>query len=198
MRGKKYIELFKQAEERTGIPAAYYYALARAESGFNPRLVMPGGGAIGLMQTVNSVIAGFNKATNSSLTRDDMLNPRLNVRVASWMLGRIRDIWKRHGITIDWKKPSDVAMFTQGWNSGPWGMLRLLLWQKKLGVISNVDTIRKFARDVIRVGEPFGYVDAGLSKLSPRSYRWLADRKTTWAKGVARNYERWRRRAPFQ
>jgi soluble lytic murein transglycosylase-like protein len=201
--GAEYLPLFQDAESRYDLPSAFLWALAKGESGFNPRLVMADKkgrktGAVGLLQTVNSVIDGFNEAHGTSYTRGTMLDPEKNVDVAGWQLATIRDAYRRFvpALTVDWSSPRSVALLVQGWNSGWGALIRVAGYLRSKGRAVTVDSVRKAAREIVASGEPYGY--GTLHALPADYYRHLADRSTTWAKRVATTYMRRRKDPDFQ
>ncbi len=181
-RGAKFIPLFVDMESEFRVPAQYLYALAGRESRWNPRKVASikgeatpaevRGHAVGLFQITRKVVSGFNEAHGTDYRKRDMLDGKLNARVAAWQLG-VRVIPR---FLPDWTSARDIAILTQAWNSGPGGTRRVL---DSLAVGSTVDDIKKAAQRIVAAGVEF-------SGLQSNAYRYLAKRKTKWAKGVAR------------
>jgi len=108
-------------EEGRGVPVPFLRALARRESNMNPKEQK--GPAWGLMQVGISPAAGdvlksYNKRRGTSYTPQDMLNPILNVRVASDLLARIVRLYEALGLVQDWENANYVGLVVAGWNSG--------------------------------------------------------------------------------
>jgi len=130
-----YDEIF--AEEGRGLPVAFLRALAIRESQLNPNDRQ--GPAWGLMQVgidrrAGNVLAEYNRRHGTHLTKQDMLTPRYNVRVASDLLRRIVDLYERGGIRPDWDNGNYVQLVVAGWNSG---------YSRKAGVMKVVDYLRR-------------------------------------------------------
>ncbi len=192
--GSEFVTLFQSAAgANPPIPWQYLYALAGRESRWNPRKVagIHAAGpfspsdlerhAVGLFQITKPVVKHFNKVFGTEHRKPDMLNPALNTRIAAWYL--------RHTVyrvmSIDWNNPREVALFTQAWNSGPYATTRVLtlLDDVRPLVPPTVDDVRERAIAIVAAGEP-------VLGLKAKSYRWLAQRETKWAKSVARDYAR--------
>ena len=82
---------WEQAAERYGVSAELLYAIARTESGLNPRAVSHnrnGSRDIGLMQ-INS--AWLPRLSALGITERDLLNPCTSIHVGAWILaGNVR------------------------------------------------------------------------------------------------------------
>lgn len=103
------------------IPVAYLRALAQRESGMNPNANAGKAAAQGLLQIVTVVRDSYNDRHGTSYTRDDTLNPELNVKMATELLKRIITGYKRHpskNLQEDWNNPAFVQLLTAGWNAG--------------------------------------------------------------------------------
>lgn len=103
------------------IPVAYLRALAQRESGMNPRANAGRDAAQGLLQITSTVRNSFNEANGTSYTRDDVLDPELNVRMATGLLKRIIAGYARHpskNLRENWGSPAFVQLLTAGWNAG--------------------------------------------------------------------------------
>ena len=77
---------WEQAAERYGVSAELLYAIARTESGLNPRAVSHnrnGSRDIGLMQ-INS--AWLPRLSALGITERDLLNPCTSIHVGAWIL----------------------------------------------------------------------------------------------------------------
>ncbi len=182
-RGARYIPLFIDLESEYDVPAQFLYALAGRESRWKPRKVASikgeatpaevRGHAVGLFQLTRKVVAGYNAAHATSYRKRDMLDGPRNARVAAWQLGR-RVIPR---FSADWTSARDIAILTQAWNSGPGGARRVL---DSLPVTATVDDIKAAAQRIVARGDEF-------SGLAAKAYRYLASRKTKWAKATARD-----------
>jgi len=128
------------AEEGGGIPLAFLRALAFRESRNNP--LDAKGPAWGLLQVgidkrAGNVLASYNERLGKTLTKSDMLDPRLNTRVASELLRRIIAMHKAEGLTPDWTNGNWIGLITLGWNTGysrKAGSIRTLRYLKKHGI----------------------------------------------------------------
>lgn len=109
--------LFKQYAG--GIPTTFMKALAQRESNFNPRNAS--GPAWGLMQITEVVRNSFNQRFGTGYSRSDLLDPRVNVRMAGDLLRRIVTAYNQHpapNMKEDWSNPEYVKLVLAGWNSG--------------------------------------------------------------------------------
>jgi len=128
------------AEEGGGIPLAFLRALAFRESRNNP--LQASGPAWGLLQVgidrrAGNVLASYNERLGKTLTKSDMLNPELNVRVAAELLRRIIEMHKAEGLTPDWTNGNWTGLIAIGWNTGysrKAGSIRTLRYLKKHGI----------------------------------------------------------------
>ncbi|MCA9675601.1 MAG: transglycosylase SLT domain-containing protein [Myxococcales bacterium] len=116
---RSYDALF--AEYGNGIPVAYLRALAWRESGMNPRENR--GPAWGLLQVVEVVRKDYNARHGTRYERRDLLDPAVNVAIASDVLARIVDGYARFhpeatNLQADWTNPLFVELLTFGWNAG--------------------------------------------------------------------------------
>lgn len=95
-------------------------ALSKRESNMNPSDTH--GPAWGLMQVVEVVRNSWNKRKPSqAISRTDLLNPAINVRVATDLLNRISKAYAKHpdpNMKPDWSNPEFVKLLVAGWNSG--------------------------------------------------------------------------------
>ena len=78
--------------------------------------------AWGLMQITPVVQRGFNKRYRTNYAKQDLLNPEVNVQIASDLLNRIvRSLKKFHtdpNLQENWNNPEFVALMVASWNSG--------------------------------------------------------------------------------
>ena len=136
------------------------------------------GGGMGLMLGMMIFIGVFffmiTRSQKRAKTRKkDMLDGKLNATVAAWYLAT----FVLPDLPVDWSSPREIALLTQAWNSGPGATKRVLasLPMER----PTVDDVRKAAQRIRQLGVDF-------RGLSAEKYKWLAIRKTKWAKGVAR------------
>lgn len=128
------------AEEGGGIPLAFLRALAKRESSNNPAQAK--GPAWGLLQVgidkrAGNVLSSYNERLGKSLTKTDMLDPRLNTRVAAELLRRIIELHKAEGLTPNWQNGNWIGLITAGWNTGysrKAGTIRTIRYLKKHGI----------------------------------------------------------------
>lgn len=123
-------------EEGRGLPVPFLRALAKRESGNNPK--QASGPAWGLLQVgiderAGNVLKSYNERFKTDYTRRDMLDPRINVRVASELLARIARMYKAEGMEPNWENGNWVGLVTAGWNAGysrKGGMVRVIRFLK--------------------------------------------------------------------
>jgi len=128
------------AEEGGGIPLAFLRALAFRESRNNP--LESQGPAWGLLQVgvskrAGNVLKSYNERFGKTLKKSDMLDPRLNVRVATELLRRIIEMHKAEGLTENWTNGNWTGLIAIGWNTGyskKAGSIRTLRYLKKHGI----------------------------------------------------------------
>ena len=179
---------------RAGIPIEFLRALAMRESGMKPTIKGKGGAAWGLLQITEAVRGDFNHANGTSYSREQLLQPAVNIAIGCWLLRLIADAYqKRHGdmrnMRTDWLNPRAVELLVYGWNAGfssSGGVMRVVAKLKELG-----------ARDVDidLVAQNAGHLGGGKHLREPA--------RVAWAKSVAALYLRERalytvlRNAPF-
>jgi soluble lytic murein transglycosylase-like protein len=108
-------------KHRGTIPVAYLRALAQRESGLNPNANAGKAAAQGLLQIVTVVRDSYNQRHGTSYTRDDTLDPELNVKMATDLLKRIIVAYNKHpdpNLHENWSNPEFVKLITAGWNAG--------------------------------------------------------------------------------
>ena len=104
-----------------GIPVAFLRALAQRESGMNPRANAGQAAAQGLLQIVGVARDGYNQRHGTAYTRDDTLDPVVNVRIAVDLLKTIIRAYGKHPSKVlhaDWASPEFVKLLVAGWNAG--------------------------------------------------------------------------------
>jgi len=131
------------------IPVTYLRALTQRESSFNPNDTQ--GPAWGLMQIVESVRNSFNKMRGTSYSRGDLLNPSVNVMMATDLLNRIQKAYAKHSdpnMKPDWSNPEYVKLLTAGWNAGyseAAGVGKVASWLEARGIPVTHDNVYKYA-----------------------------------------------------
>ncbi len=124
-------------EEGRDLPVPFLRALAKRESNNNPK--QASGPAWGLLQVgvdarAGNVLKSYNERFGTNYSRRDMLDPRMNVRVASELLARIVRLYKREGMEPNWENGNWVGLVTAGWNAGysrKGGTVRVIRYLKK-------------------------------------------------------------------
>ncbi len=147
-------------EEGRGIPLAFLRALARRESSNNP--AQQTGPAWGLLQVgidrrAGNVLQSYNERHSTALTKQDMLDPRLNTRVAADLLSRIVKMYIAEGLTPDWQNGNWIGLVTAGWNTGysrRTGMVRVIRHLKKQGIPVTLAAAFENAKDVPKGDTP--------------------------------------------
>jgi hypothetical protein len=167
-----------------GLPVDFLRALASRESGLNPG--ERSGPAWGLMQIVEVVRQDFNRRHGTRYTRKHLLDPAINVAIATDLLRLIVAGYARNHADIpnlrtDWRNPRFVELVVFGWNAGfseGGGVGRVVRHLKARGLRDiTIDTVYQHARA------------AGASRhLSNEA-------KVRWCKGVTALYLRERARS---
>lgn len=162
-----------------GIPVPYLRALALRESDMNAR--SSDGPAWGLLQVIEVVRQDYNKKTGASFARQDLLNPLVNVTIASSALATIIESYARnhphvHNLQADWQNPKFVELLTFGWNAG-WsergGVGRVATFLEQRGVLDQtIDIVHDAA------------------KAAGASPHLSSDTKLAWCKSVVAQYLR--------
>ncbi len=116
------------------LPVPFLRALAYRESNFNPKET--DGSYWGILQVGwrptprgaaegkdDSVMGSYNRRRGTHYTREDLLNPVVNVKIASELIRRIiKSYAKNHprvpNMKEDWSNPEFVRLVVAGWNSG--------------------------------------------------------------------------------
>lgn len=163
-------------KEGHGIPVSFLRTLAKRESASNPSEAS--GPAWGLLQVgidrrAGNVLKSYNKRFGTSYTKSDMLNPTLNVRVATDLLSRIVKLYKREGIKTDWRNGNFVGLVVAGWNSG---------YSIKTGVVGVVRYLRG-RRLPVTLENVYKY-----AKAAGMTRHLSNEKKQKWHRGVVRSY----------
>lgn len=163
------------AEHGHGLPLAFLRALAKRESDMKPRDRQDP--AWGLLQVIEVVRRDFNARHQTRYSREDLLDPRINVVIGSDLLRRIiRSYATNHpgapNLQEDWGNRRFVELLTFGWNAGyseRGGVGRVARYLEGLGRHADItiDTIHANARA------------AGASRHLSNA------RKVAWCKSVA-------------
>jgi hypothetical protein len=161
-----------------GLPVPFLRALALRESDMSPRLCS--GPAWGLLQVIEVVRADFNQRAGTRYTRQDLLDPAINVTIAATTLALIVKSYTIHhpdvaNLRTDWSNPQFAALVAYGWNAG-WseraGVGRVVTYLEQRGINVDINNVHRYA------------CEAGASKH-------LANpRKLAFAKSVAKQYFR--------
>lgn len=144
---RQYDSLFSRYRGR--VPVNYLRALAYSESRMNPKDT--GGSYWGLMQVgIPNVLPSYNKRHGTSYTSTDLLNPDVNVKIASDLLNRIIVAYGKHPSPT--MRPSGGAEFwkllTAGWNSGyseAGGVGRVATYLEQRGIPVTHDNVFRYA-----------------------------------------------------
>ena len=136
---------------RGALPLAFMRSLAYNESSMNP--LESRDPAWGLMQVVPVVRESYNQRFGTAHTQRDLLDPAVNVKIASELLNRIaRQFQGQHGdapnMRINWRNPEFVKLVVAGWNSGyseQAGVGRVASYLKARGLPVTHDNVFKYA-----------------------------------------------------
>lgn len=158
----------------SGIPINFMRALTQRESNFNPRNAT--GPAWGLMQITEVVRRSYNSRHRTNYSRNDLLNPKVNVMMAGDLLRRIEHAYSKHpdpNMKPDWSNPEFVKLVLAGWNSGyseGGGVGKVASWLEARGMPVTHDNVFRYA----------GKVGATTQLQRPE--------KAAWQRGVAHLY----------
>ena len=164
---------------RGSIPIEYLRALAMRESDMNPE--ERSGPAWGLMQIVEAVRTHYNQARGTKHTREDLLDPEINVAIACWLLRLIIRSYAKHHpdvphLRADWDNPRFAELVTFGWVAG---------YSARGGVIRVVSYLKERHDTDITIDRVHQHANAAGAS------RHLSNpRKVAWSKGVVRLYQR--------
>ncbi len=138
---------------RASIPIEFLRALAKRESNLNPEERK--GPAWGLMQIVEVVRKDYNQAHGTRYTRDDLLDPAINVAMACWLLRFIIAQYAKHqdgvpNLRADWNNPRFAELLVYGWNAGfsaSGGVIKVVRYLRARGVTDiTIDGVFQHAR----------------------------------------------------
>jgi hypothetical protein len=136
-----------------GIPVPYLRALAKKESDMNPKEKTDP--AWGLLQVIEAVRLGFNQREGAEYSREDLLNPEINVRIVASSLRRIIASYARNhpqvpNLAERWDNPRFVELVTFGWNAGfseKAGVGKVVQLLEAAGIYDiTIDTVHEWAR----------------------------------------------------
>jgi hypothetical protein len=102
------------------VPMAFIRALIHGESGGNSQKENPTSHAAGLLQITDVVRRDWNAAhPQAPVSRVDLFDPEINVRIGAALLNRIVQTYRRHPtLTPDWKGRRYPELVALGWNAG--------------------------------------------------------------------------------
>lgn len=137
------------------LPVPFLRALAKGESNMNPNESKAS--FWGILQVgwrgKNAVLKGFNERFNTSFTKEDLLNPDINIRVASELINRIARNYKdlanenpalMHNMIPNFQNKEFVKLLLAGWNSGysrAGGVQRVARFLAKNGIPVTHDSV---------------------------------------------------------
>lgn len=147
---RTYDHIFRRHAGR--LPVNYLRALSKRESNMNPRETEDP--AWGLMQVVPVVRLEYNKNHGTNYSKQDLLNPDVNVKMASSLINRIVKLYgKTHSrspnMREDWHNPEFVKLVTAGWNSGysnVGGVGKVAYYLEKHGIPVTHDNVFKYSQ----------------------------------------------------
>lgn len=165
------------AKYRGALPVPFLRALSKKESNQNPGNT--GGSYWGLLQVgYNKVLPEFNQRYGTHYTREDLLDPEVNVRIASDLLNHIIGSYAEHpspNLRPNFSNPEFVKLLLAGWNSGyskKSGVGRVASYLEGRGIPVTHNNVFKYARA------------AGATKYLQPEF----DKKRHWQKSVADLY----------
>jgi soluble lytic murein transglycosylase-like protein len=134
------------------MPVAFLRALAKKESDMNP--LSAEGNHWGLLQASRSSVETYNKKHGTSYRFEDVLNPEVNVKVASAALRRMMASYKKNHphtpsmANQNFANPEFVKLLLAGWNSG-WsergGVGRVARWLNAQNLPVTHDNVFRYA-----------------------------------------------------
>jgi soluble lytic murein transglycosylase-like protein len=102
------------------VPVAFIRALIHGESGGDSQLENPASHAAGLLQITEIVRRDWNDAHPSApVSRDQLFDPEINVRLGAALLNRIVQVYGKHPtLQPDWATRRYPELVALGWNAG--------------------------------------------------------------------------------
>jgi soluble lytic murein transglycosylase-like protein len=102
------------------VPVAFIRALIHGESGGDSQLENPASHAAGLLQITEIVRRDWNDAhTDAPVSRDQLFDPEINVRIGAALLNRIVQVYAKHPtLQPDWGTRRYPELVALGWNAG--------------------------------------------------------------------------------
>lgn len=158
---RAFAPLIEEAAAEAGVPASFVRAVAREESGFDPRAVSSAN-AYGLIQLIQPTAKGHAKALGLPSDPASLKRPEINLRIGA---NFIRYLWKRyqtnpavvpaaynagHGAADRWLKGADAQELDEWVESIPY------------------DETRRYTRRVLQSYGVYAWLEGGeLPKLDP-------------------------------
>ena len=102
------------------VPMAFIRALIHGESGGNSQKENPASHAAGLLQITEIVRQDWNLAhPDAPVSRDQLFDPEVNVRIGAALLNRIVQVYGHHPtMRPDWGSRRYAELVALGWNAG--------------------------------------------------------------------------------
>ena len=102
------------------VPVAFIRALVHGESGGNSQKENPSSHAAGLLQITEIVRKDWNAAhADAPVSRSDLFDPEINVRIGAALLNRIVQVYRKHPtLRADWGSRRFAELVALGWNAG--------------------------------------------------------------------------------
>jgi soluble lytic murein transglycosylase len=157
-----YAPLIENAAAEAGVPASFVRAVAREESGFDPRAVS-GANAYGLIQLIQPTAKGHAKALGLPSDPASLKRPEINLRIGSAFISYL---WKRY--------PTNPAVVPAAYNAGHGAADRWLRERDKLDLDEWIESIpydetRRYTRRVLQSYGIYAWLETGqLPKLDSR------------------------------
>src|SRR4029077_8086538 len=102
------------------VPVAFIRALVHGESGGDSQKGNRVSTAAGLLQITEIVRKDWNAAhADAPVSRSDLFDPEINVRIGAALLNRIVQMYRRHRtLQPDWSSRRYAELVALGWNAG--------------------------------------------------------------------------------
>jgi soluble lytic murein transglycosylase-like protein len=102
------------------VPVAFIRALVHGESGGDSQKENPASHAAGLLQITDIVRKDWNSAhEDAPVSRTDLFDPEINVRIGAALLNRIAQVYRHHPtLRPDWNSRRYAELVALGWNAG--------------------------------------------------------------------------------